>query len=634
MIVPMKKVSILILDAARNVSLEKLRELGVLHLERKSVASDTLSKLIDLKNKAEGALGMVSNYTIDKKVVPPPGATEENTAAHVLELVDKRKTLQEHLILTGKEISRIEKWGNFNPAALRELSAAGVEIIPYELSAKSYAALTDETRFIVLGKDKNSVYGVAAGAEIDGEQPFTLPECSLSELNNKTLDIKTQLQDIEVQLGKLAYKKENIKAELAALKEQIEFETANASLEDADTGKVAVSWITGYAPEETAGVLKRAASENGWALLIDDPKEEDKPPTLVRNNALVRFIQPLFSFLGTVPGYREYDISPSYLLFFCLFFAMIFGDAAYGFILLIITLLVGSGYKKKSGKFPDAVKLFILLSCCTIVWGALNGAWFAIDFQYLPGFLKALVIPQFNSDVALSPFPGILKALFQIPVNQPSNTAYWNVQFLCFTTAIIQLVWAHTKNIKKLLPSLVALAQLGWLVMMIGLYFLVLSMLLQITLPGFAVYLIGIGLFTYFIFANQTGGNFALNIGKSFSNFLPTFLNAVSSFADIISYIRLFAVGLAGTSIAQSFNSMALGNGLSGSVGSIILKLFAACLILAFGHALNIVMNALSVIVHGVRLNLLEYAGNHLGMEWSGYSYTPFALQQKEKRQA
>ncbi|MDR0375533.1 MAG: V-type ATP synthase subunit I [Treponema sp.] len=632
MIVPMKKASIFMLDATREASLEKLREVGVLHIERKTISSDNLSKLIDRKNKAESALGILGNYKIDKKAVRSPAAGE-HVSAHVIELIDKRKSLQERLILNGKEISRVEKWGNFTPSALKELSAAGVEIIPYELSDKAYAALTDEIRFIVLGKGKNSVYGVAIGAEIEGEQPFVLPEYSLSELNDKALDIKTRLQDIEVQLGKLAYKKETIKAELALLKEQIEFETARAGVEDMGTGEVAITRVSGYAPEETVGALKRAAAENGWALLIDDPKEEDKPPTLVRNNAFVRLIQPLFSFLGTVPGYREYDISFSYLLFFCLFFAMIFGDAAYGIILLGITLIVGAGYKKKSGKFPDAVKLFALLSCCTIVWGALNGAWFAIDYERLPAFLKALVLPQFNSSVALSPFPGVLKTLLQIPADQPANTAYWNVQFLCFTVAIIQLVWAHIKNIKNLLPSLVAVAQLGWLVMMIGLYFLVLSMLLQVALPGFAVYLIGSGLFAYFIFANQTGGNFGVNIGKSFANFLPTFLNAVSSFADIISYIRLFAVGLAGSSIAQSFNSMALGGGLSGSVGSVILKLFAACLILAFGHSLNIVMNALSVIVHGVRLNLLEYAGNHLGMEWSGYSYTPFALQQKEKGQ-
>jgi V/A-type H+-transporting ATPase subunit I len=163
--------------------------------------------------------------------------------------------------------------------------------------------------------------------------------------------------------------------------------------------------------------------------------------------------------------------------------------------------------------------------------------------------------------------------------------------------------------------------------MMIGLYFLVLFMLLKVTLVSFAVYMIGGGLAFYFIFAEQKGGNFFKNILKSFTNFLPTFLNAVGSFADIISYIRLFAVGLAGSSIAQSFNEMAIPVDGFGAVGvSFVLRLFAAVLILVFGHALNIVMNALSVIVHGVRLNLLEYGANHLGMEWSGYAYKPFEL--------
>jgi V/A-type H+-transporting ATPase subunit I len=165
--------------------------------------------------------------------------------------------------------------------------------------------------------------------------------------------------------------------------------------------------------------------------------------------------------------------------------------------------------------------------------------------------------------------------------------------------------------------------------MMIGLYFLVLYMILQVALPGFATYFIGAGLVLYFVFTEQKGGNFFANIGKAFANFLPTFLNAVSSFADIISYIRLFAVGLAGSAIANSFNSMAFGVGVEGSAAAVCLKILAAIFILVFGHSLNIVMNALSVIVHGVRLNLLEYAGNHLGMEWSGYAYTPFKVSNK-----
>jgi V/A-type H+-transporting ATPase subunit I len=163
---------------------------------------------------------------------------------------------------------------------------------------------------------------------------------------------------------------------------------------------------------------------------------------------------------------------------------------------------------------------------------------------------------------------------------------------------------------------------LGWLCLVVGLYFLVLNVVLDknaFPIPSFALYLIGGGLGAFFIFANQRGGNFFKNILVSLSDFLTTFLNSVSSFSDIISYIRLFAVGLAGASIAASFNDMAFGL----PPGPI--RIIGGGLILLFGHGLNLAMNALSVVVHGVRLNLLEYAG-HLGIEWSGHKYSPFAL--------
>jgi V/A-type H+-transporting ATPase subunit I len=268
------------------------------------------------------------------------------------------------------------------------------------------------------------------------------------------------------------------------------------------------------------------------------------------------------------------------------------------------------------------------------VWGSITGSWFGISAEYLPPFLRSLIIPLFNNSGPLAQFPPVLQKLFNLPREVPAGElkTRWNIQFLCFTVAAIQLVWARGKNIRKLLPSLTALAQAGWLAMMVGLYFLVLFMLLGVALPPFAVWFIGGGLAFYFIFAEQNGGNFLVNIGKSFSNFLSIFLNAVGSFADIISYIRLFAVGLAGSIIAQSVNSMAIpSEGFGGFGAGFVLRLTAALLILVFGHTLNFAMNALSVVVHGVRLNLLEYAGNHLGMEWSGYAYNPFASKQKKE---
>jgi V/A-type H+-transporting ATPase subunit I len=642
MIAPMKKVSLVVMERERAASLEKLRDVGVLHIEKKTVASDALSRLLDERSRLRRALGLVRRYAApqtEKKSARPASGEQIRAlelTRRILSLGDEKKILQDQLIYQAKERRRIEGWGDFDPRSLAECAAQGVRLIPYELSWKAYNALGDDTKLLVAARDKRGVRAFAL-AEIPDVQAFTLPVLSLSAIDERMAYIHERIAAIDGEFTALARRMDVLEGELSALRGQLEFETAHAGMETLGgvPARSSVSWICGFVPADSLGLLKRAAAEHGWALVCEDPSPADKPPTLVRNNAAVRIIQPLFSFLGTVPGYREYDISMSYLVFFCLFFAMIFGDAAYGVLLLLASLGAGFIFRKKNGAFPDAAKLFTLLSCCTIIWGGVTGSWFALPFERLPPFLRSLIIPPFNNSGALAAFPSFLQQFFHLPAEVPVDDlkTRWNIQFLCFSVGAVQLIWGRSKNIRKLLPSLRAVAQAGWLVMMIGLYFLVLFMLLKVPMPSFSVYLIGGGLVVYFIFAEQNGGNFFKNIGKSFSNFLSIFLNAVGSFADIISYIRLFAVGLAGSIIAQSFNSMAVPAEGFGTAGAgLVLRVFAAGMILFFGHVLNIVMNALSVVVHGVRLNLLEYAGNHLGMEWSGYAYNPFARGRKDHK--
>jgi len=156
--------------------------------------------------------------------------------------------------------------------------------------------------------------------------------------------------------------------------------------------------------------------------------------------------------------------------------------------------------------------------------------------------------------------------------------------------------------------------------MVLGLYFLVLNMVLdprKYPMPEFAWPMVFAGLAVVILFANQEG-KFLRGILKGVSNLLPTFLSCIGAFSDIISYIRLFAVGLSSFEVAKSFNAMAeaSANGIIGIIAAVVIGLL--------GHGLNLAMGALSVIVHGVRLNMLEFS-SHLGMEWSGFPYKPFA---------
>jgi len=155
--------------------------------------------------------------------------------------------------------------------------------------------------------------------------------------------------------------------------------------------------------------------------------------------------------------------------------------------------------------------------------------------------------------------------------------------------------------------------------MVLGLYFLVLNLVIsseKFPVPLLAKWMIGSGFLFVVAFSRQEG-RFLRGVAMGVANLLTTFLSSISAFADIISYIRLFAVGLAGIEISKSFNAIAAGLG-PGPIG-----LLVGGLILLFGHSLNMAMGALSVVVHGVRLNMLEFSG-HLGMEWSGKPYKPF----------
>ena len=251
-----------------------------------------------------------------------------------------------------------------------------------------------------------------------------------------------------------------------------------------------------------------------------------------------------------------------------------------------------------------------MLGTATLVWGALTGTWFGSDWILANTPLKALVLPQ------LTNFPELFGGEGS---TDPETTVKW----FCFIIGTIQLSLAHLKNFLRRMPSLEAFSQLGWLSMVVGLYHLVLVLVLGMgEMPVYAFYMVGIGLGMVFVFSEQRPGqNFFIGALKGLAGFLTTFLSSISAFSDIISYIRLFAVGLATVAIARSFNTMAAP--MLGATPAVV----GAVIILVLGHGLNMIMAALSVVVHGVRLNMLEFSG-HLGMEWTGEKYDPFRVRE------
>ena len=619
MVVPMKKVSLVVMDKEREAALEKLRELGVLHLEKKQAASDALSKLLEKKVKAENALALLSSAAGKQKKKKKSAAAVSATAAAdtpitaVLTLGEEKKALSEQLVSLKRERSRIETWGNFNPAAFAEFAQAGLILVPYEFPIAAYQGIAPEAKLIVLEKSKTSVKAIACGGEIEGQTPFALPECSLSELDGRMSAIKEKSAEVDVALKALIPSIDEVKNEHNALLEKIEFETARAGMDvlEESTGENfegrGVSWLSGFIPARQLGVLKRGASENGWALAATDPGPDDPVPTLLKNGPFASLLKPLTDFLEVTPGYNEIDISPFFLIFFVIFFGMIFGDAGYG-ALLVVTGLVGVFANIKKG-VPRAIKLLLLLGVSNLLWGVLTCSWFGIgNTDTLPAILRNISLPLISNAQAA-------KSAYDDKIVQQ------NLMIFCFSLALLQLsighilAMIHNKTLK-------ALGDLGSIAMLVGMYFIILNLIASneartIPLLPQAVPVFAAGFVLNFVFANYDG-SVGRSVLDSCKNIISVILGIANVFSDIMSYIRLWAVGLAGAAIASTINTMA-----GPMLGHLLFFIFGMVL-LVFGHGLNIVLNVLSVLVHGVRLNTLEFSG-HVGLTWAGQPYKPFA---------
>ncbi|MDA3809924.1 MAG: V-type ATP synthase subunit I [Spirochaetaceae bacterium] len=597
----MKKVYLVTLDSVKEKTLIKLRKAGVVHLEKSYGNSENLEKLLAEKNELEYILGILES---DKGIIQEKLKDYEihNLKSKILELGKKKTDLEDEKDSLQKEISRISIWDEFDPADIEILKSKGIDIRLFNLSKEELNKIPDHFDKVTIRQSK--AVTLVAIISFDGVFPedveeFTLPEYGLVELrDNLKINEENYIQTLS-KLKEFSAYKHVIEDAYDKLNQHIEFEKYKAGMGLDET----LAYLKGYIPVDKQETLKELAEKEQFALSLTDPEEGDQVPTEVKNNKLVSIIQPVFDMLGTIPSYEEYDISGWFLLFFSIFYAMIIGDGGYGLIFFSLAVIINL----KTKKISPIVGLLYLISTTTIIWGAVTGTWFgSVTIASIP-FLKGLIIPQ------IAGFPEILGRS-----DITAATTQELIKTVCFILGTIHLSIAHIKNFFKKLPRLASITQLGWLSMVLGLYFLVMQLVLGIgPVPEFAMYMIYGGLGSVFIFGQQEKGvNFFKGILKGLGGFITTFLDAIGAFSDIISYIRLFAVGLASVAIAASFNAMAepLMHGPA---------IIGAVVILLLGHTLNLAMGLLSVIVHGVRLNMLEFSG-HLGMEWAGIKYEPF----------
>ena len=606
MIEKMKTVRIVAQTSRKKELLDELRRLGIVHIAEKHSADPAA---LEWFSGLQRTWSLLADYRTEEKEEGLLSDDEfEELLLNARTALDRRKLLYAERTQAVLALDRLKSWGDFSPSEVRRLARDGIDIHFYRMGKKEVRKLTEDSDVRMLRL--SPVEGMEAVAVV-GRLPagfpateFPMPEKGPRELAADIEEHDRGIAECDAVLKEAASHDASFAHQILKAQNAAEYSGVSETLE----GEDGLIWLGGYIPAAEVEGFKAAASKNGWAWAMEDPAEDDEHvPTKIRYNKITRLMIPVFDILGTVPGYREYDISFWFLGFFTLFFAMIIGDAGYG----CVFLLAAIGMTLKTRKLGNATLLLFVLSLATIVWGAVTGTWFGLEGAMKVPFLKAMVIPSFAN------YPQYFEGVTNISQQNA-------IMKFCFSIGTIQLALACLMNVRRKLPQkdLSFIADIGWLCSICALYFVVLFLVIgQAVNMGTAAAVIVTGFLLVVLFGGMAPGlSFGKGLKAGLGNAFTVFLDTISAFGNIMSYIRLFAVGLASLAIAQSFNNMAAGFTGAGVV--------AGAAIMFIGHLLNIVMGFLSVIVHGIRLNLLEFSGQ-LGMEWSGTAYDPFKERDK-----
>ena len=603
MIEKMKMLHIVASASGKEEMLKDLREMGLLHLAEKQSASRELNEEFQTLSKASNALKEYADPKAKENRAEVLSDSEfEKMYRGVLDAMEKKESLNQAIGAANTELDRISAWGDFSPEDVKALKDEGFDLHFYRMGSKEFQdAVNDENIRLIRLAPVDKMDTVAVFGTLPPEIPateFMLPEHSASELKKQIEDGRKAIAECDETLKAASIYEASFDDQMVKLQNRMNFSAAgNTAQSDED-----FVWISGYIPEADMDKFKAAAAEKSLAWAVEDVSEEDEHiPTKVKYNKVSGLIKPVFDILGILPGYREQDISLWFFLFFTLFFAMIIGDGGYGVLILLGTIVL----HVKQKKITNVTFLLYVLSIATVIWGALTGTWFGMESAMKVPILKAMVFPS------IATYP----EYFGLTANDSQNA----IMKFSFSIGAVQMALGSILAIKKKLPAkdLSWVADAGWTIAVIAMYLLALNLVIHEDIDLKPVFtLIGVAFVLVVLFGGMSpdksfGEGLKAGLGGAFTQFL----NTISCFGNVMSYIRLFAVGMAGVAISQSFNGIAAGmHGPMMIVGVVVVLV---------GHALNIVMCFLSVVVHGVRLNVLEFSGQ-AGLEWTGIPYEPF----------
>lgn len=595
MIVPMMKYSFLVYHKDYNRFLLEMRRIGVLHIieKEKEIPAEIRDKFEHIKD-VERVIKFLSNREVEKA-----DSDCKISGAEAFDIVKKAmaelEQKQQQINVLKKEITLMEPWGDFSKQLVEKLKEHRIKLRYYTTAVKKFdEKWLQEYPIEIISQHAGQIYFVMVEKgyltdEIPAEE-MREPEKPLSELLQAKELLEKDIEEINAMFDMHAKESlEAIKKYCLQMIESAEFD--KAIMFTIPEAEEKVMLLEGWAPDKMRVTLDSYLEKHNILYTTHKPNDEEKVPIKLENNRFAKLFEPIGKFYE-LPNHRELDLVPFFAPFYMMFFGFSLGDAGYG----LLIILAAAFAKRKMPAYKSILSLAQYLGLSTVIFGLLTGTLFGInlieaEISWLENIKKFMLEPSQLFNLAL--ILGVIQILFGMVVK------------------VMNITRAH--------GFLYALSTVGWLLLLIGggiLYGLNSLGKIEPRLYTVLIYiLLSISGLLIFIF-NHPKRNLLMNFGLGFWD---TYGMLTGLLGDLLSYLRLFALGVSSAILGMVFNSMAL----SMAPDNIILGPLVMIIILVFGHSITLFMAALGAFVHPIRLTFVEFYKN-AGFTGGGKEYQPF----------
>lgn len=603
MVAKMKKFVFIAFHKDYDQFLHDLRDLGMIHVaeqDRTEVDEEGLEYYLSESKKLTEAKRELLRHRDKKSKVPfnePDKELGYKIPAEIDEIERKLSYLKQKLQVSEKERDTLKVWGDFDPENIKKLNNEGYHLNFFVCPNNKYNPEWEELYDIyIVNKETSRTYIITISKDDKIEELLDLeeeklPDISLTDLNGVIENLTQQIEDTEKSMEVLSNDIPSIDAALNEINREITYTKVIQNTSSVADNKIML--LQGWAPVDKVSAVSEYLESKSVYFETADPKPEDDVPIKFKNNKFSKLFEPIAE-MYELPSYNEIDLTPYFAPFYMVFFGLALGDIGYGLFLLGLATIVKLVKKDSLAKsLRGILSLVQILGASTMVCGLLQGGFFGYSIYEInnPFFQKLGNVLYFDNTqmFTLSLVLGVIQIMFG--------------KFLQIFNRIKQFGFAH------------ALATIGWFVFLLS---FIVAYLFPSFLPmtGTVHSVVMILSAILIVFFNSPGKNPIYNLGMSLWD---TYNMATGLLGDVLSYVRLFALGLSGGILASVFTSLATGM----SPEKAIIGPIITVVLFLIGHGICMFMNALGAFVHPLRLTFVEFY-NNAEFTGGGKKYEPF----------